>query len=84
MGTIPDFTQESGGVTLTGVRPGSPAEQAGIQAGDVLVGMGEKEIQNLYDFTYALRAHKPGDEVEVRYRRGEETFAVNVTLGKRP
>ncbi len=39
-----------------------------------------KKIDNLYDFTYALRAHKPGDKVTVTVMRGEEKITREVTL----
>jgi S1-C subfamily serine protease len=42
-----------------------------------------KPIQNLYDFTYALRAKKPGDEVIVKVMRGSEAVVVKVLLTKR-
>ena len=43
---------------------------AKVKAGDVLVEFDGKPIDNLYDFTYALRQHKPGDTVQVKVLRG--------------
>ncbi|MCB1219207.1 MAG: M28 family peptidase [Planctomycetales bacterium] len=66
LGTIPDYSYLGGdGVLLAGVRQNSPASEAGLQAGDRLVKMGESVIRNIYDFTYALEEHKPGDVVEI-------------------
>ena len=80
-GSIPDFGQvEHGGVRFSDVRDGSPAGKAGFKAGDVLVEFDGKTIDNLYDFTYALRAHKPGDKVTVTVLRGEERVTREVTL----
>ena len=42
-----------------------------------------KAIQNLYDFTYALRAKKPGDEVKVKVTRDGKPLEVTVVLGRR-
>ncbi len=42
-----------------------------------------KPIQNLYDFTYALRAKKPGDVVAVVVKRNGQDLKVNVTLEAR-
>lgn len=39
-----------------------------------------KAIDNLYDFTYALRSHKPGDKVSVTVLRGTEKITREVTL----
>ncbi len=66
LGTIPDYT-ESGqpGVKLTGVRPGSPAEKAGLKAGDVIVNFASKRIANIYDYAYALEGVKIGASLEI-------------------
>lgn len=80
-GSIPDFGQvEHGGVKFSDVRDGSPAGKAGFKAGDILVEFDGKKIDNLYDFTYALRAHKPGDKVMVTVLRGSEKVTREVTL----
>jgi len=65
------------------VREGSPAAKAGLKAGDILVEFDGKPIQNLYDFTYALRSKKPGDTVAVKVLRGETKIQVDVVLVKR-
>jgi Peptidase family M28/PDZ domain len=83
-GSIPDFGQvEHGGVKFADVRDGSPAGKAGFKAGDVLIEFDGKKIDNLYDFTYALRAHKPGDKVMVTVMRGNEKVTHEVTLEAR-
>jgi aminopeptidase YwaD len=80
-GSIPDFGQvEHGGVKFSDVRDGSPAAKAGFKAGDVLVEFDGKKIDNLYDFTYALRARKPGDKVTATVLRGDEKVTREVLL----
>jgi aminopeptidase YwaD len=65
-GVVPEFGErETGGVRVSGVRPGSPAEQAGVQGGDVIVTFAGMTIANLQDFTFALRGRRPGDAVDV-------------------
>jgi S1-C subfamily serine protease len=71
-------------VRITGVRAGSPAEQAGLQAGDVITAIGEKHIGNLYDMTDALRSHQAGDTVVVVSRRDGVERRATTVLGKRP
>jgi S1-C subfamily serine protease len=83
LGTIPDMTSSPGGVRLTGVRSGSPAEQAGVEAGDIIVQIGEKTITDLYDMTDALRSHEPGDVVAVVVMREGKRIELTATLGKR-
>ena len=81
---MPDFGESVKGVKFADVTDGSPAAQAGLKGGDILTEFDGKPIQNLYDFTYALRAKKPGDQVKVKVLRGGQTLEVNVTLKKRP
>jgi predicted metalloprotease with PDZ domain len=83
LGTIPDMTENPGGVRLTGVRSGSPADRAGLTAGDVIVKIGEFEIGDLYDMTDALRSHRPGDTVWLVARREDGEVRVRVTFGRR-
>jgi hypothetical protein len=82
-GSIPDFAEPPMGVRFADVTPGSPAGKAGLKGGDILVKFGSDTINNLYDFTYALRAHKPGDEVEVEVLRGGQTVTAKVLLTER-
>src|SRR5580704_11777827 len=82
-GSIPDFTELPNGVRFADVRPGSPAAKAGLKAGDILTEFDGKPIQNLYDFTYALRASHPGQEVLVKVLRGTQTIEAKVLLTER-
>jgi hypothetical protein len=79
-GSVPDFGEIEHGVKFADIRDGSPAAKAGFKAGDVLVEFGGKKIDNLYDFTYALRAHKPGDKVMVTVLRDGQRVTHEVTL----
>jgi hypothetical protein len=83
LGSVPDFTPVDRGVKLSGVTPGSPADKAGVRAGDILVGMGTLDVADLQGLTDALRAHKPGDTVPLRVIRDGKPLTVEVTLGKR-
>jgi hypothetical protein len=83
LGTIPDMSSSPGGVRLTGVREGGPAELAGIQGGDIIVQIGDFEVKDLYGMTDALRSFKPGDEATVAVMRDGERIEMTVTFGKR-
>jgi S1-C subfamily serine protease len=82
-GSIPDFAEPPRGVRFADITPGSPAGKAGLKAGDILIQFGADPIQNLYDFTYALRAHKAGEEVEVEVLRGNQQLKAKVLLTER-
>jgi hypothetical protein len=82
-GSIPDMAEQKNGVKFADVREGSPAAKAGLKGGDVMVEFDGKPIQNLYDFTYALRATKVGDKVKVKVMRDGKPVEADVTLEKR-
>ncbi|MDP2577086.1 MAG: M28 family peptidase [Candidatus Palauibacterales bacterium] len=84
LGTIPDFGEVAGGgVRLTGVRPDSPAERAGLQGGDIVIEFGGTRVLNLYDYTYALRAHSPGDTVAITVKRNGRELELSAVLERR-
>ena len=86
LGSIPDYSameETSGGVLLSGVIAGGPAETAGMRAGDRIVWLEGVEVANLYDLTFALREHEPGDAVQVEVERDRERRRLRVVLGDR-
>jgi hypothetical protein len=82
-GSVPDFAPVPKGVKFSDVRPGSPADKAGLKAGDILIMFGDKPVNNLYDFTYALRNSKVGDVVTVKVMRDGQEVSAQVTLEAR-
>jgi len=82
-GSVPDFRDDLQGVLFADVQNNSPAAKAGLKQGDLLVEFDGKPIQNLYDFTYALRSKKPGDVVPVVVKRNGQDLKVDVNLEAR-
>ena len=80
LGTIPDMTDSPGGVRLTGVRSESAADEAGLQAGDIIVQIGEHEVKDLMGLQRALVAHKAGDVVTIIFLREGERMETTATL----
>ncbi len=83
LGTVPDFAFSGEGVRIDGVRPGSPAAQAGLQPGDVIIMVNEFPVGDMRDYAAVLRQLNPGDEVRVRFRRGDVEGAVNTNVVER-
>jgi len=82
IGIVPDYAWEGEGVRLLGVRAGSPAEKAGLKAGDIIVEVAGKKIRNLYDYMDALSAAEPNKPVTfVLLREGQK---VTVTVVPEP
>ena len=66
------------------VQPGSPAEKAGIQAGDVITLFSGREVWDTSDLLQIIVLHKPGDKVEVGLIRDGQPVSLTVTLGEAP
>ncbi|MCG8584127.1 MAG: S1C family serine protease [Pirellulales bacterium] len=66
---------------ITGVTPGSPAEKAGIQAGDIVKKFADKAIGDFASLAKLVRNKKPGDKVAIEVLRGEDTITLELTLG---
>ncbi len=74
----PEFSGE--GVRIASVLKGSPAEAAGLEAGDVLVGFDDAKIAGPRDLRAAIGAKKPGDAVRLKARRGEAILEKTATF----
>src|SRR5690606_12583518 len=77
--TIPDYATDVEGVKFSGVRADSPAANAGLQGGDILVEFAGRKIANIYDYTYALDAAKIGEPVEIVVLREGRRVRLSVT-----
>ena len=82
-GTVPDYTSNAKGLLLGGVVGGGPADQAGLQKGDVIIEIAGQTIANIYDYTYALELLKIDQPVKVVYMRGSEKRETTLTPGAR-
>src|SRR5687767_987076 len=84
------------GALIAEVTPDSPADKAGLRGGrtdtaqgitaggDLIVAIDGKQMRNEDAVAAAVAAHKPGDEIEVEYYRGEQKRTTTVELTKRP
>ncbi|RWQ60077.1 MAG: Do family serine endopeptidase [Mesorhizobium sp.] len=71
------------GALVASVEPGSPAEQAGIQAGDVITRFNGKDIQSVHDLTLAAASQKPGTKTTLTRNRGGSQQEIALTIGQR-
>jgi C-terminal processing protease CtpA/Prc len=79
LGTIPNYADSNEGMLLDGVREDSPAAKAGLKAGDRIVKIGNRDVKNVYDYTYALGEMKAGQEYVFEVVRGSERLTLRVT-----
>ncbi|RWO56050.1 Do family serine endopeptidase [Mesorhizobium sp.] len=73
----------SKGALVASVEPGSPAEQADIQAGDVITRFNGKDIQSVHDLTLAAASQKPGTKTTLTRNRGGSQQEIALTIGQR-
>lgn len=76
--------ENSGGVVIQTVVPGGPVAQAGLQAKDVIVKVGNVEVTNEADLAVALIKNQAGQTVTVEFYRNGQRMSAKVTLGSPP
>ncbi|HET8647462.1 MAG TPA: S1C family serine protease, partial [Vicinamibacteria bacterium] len=74
---------QDGGVSLTGVVPGGPAEKAELQRGDVILSVDGETVSNLRELYQAIRRKGPGDGLSFQVLRDSAIRVVEVTAGDR-
>ena len=78
------MTEAEGGVRIEDVREGGPADDAGLQAGDVVTQAGGEDVTSPDDLQRIVGDSAPGDELELDVTRNGEEEVVTATLGERP
>ena len=83
-GVVPDFGESAEpGARISGVRPGSPAEKAGMRAGDIIVQFAGVTVKTLDDLTFALRGQRAGQRVEIVVVRDKRQHRMEAVLEER-
>lgn len=72
LGIMPDYSFSGAGVRADGVTDGKPAQKAGLQAGDIIIQLGELSITSMDSYMKSLGKFKKGDKVVVKFKRGNE------------
>lgn len=80
LGIMPDYSFEGKGIKIDAVNEGKPALRAGMQAGDVLIQLGEYTINNMQDYMKALSKHNKGQQIQATLLRGENQVILSVTF----
>jgi aminopeptidase N len=83
LGTVPDFSYQGEGVRVDNVIPGSPAQQAQLQTGDILIQLAGHPISDLAAYANILRTLKAGEKTELQFRRNGEVNTVEIILAER-
>jgi aminopeptidase YwaD len=73
---------DSDGVRISSVFPGTAAARAGLRGGDVIVSLGDEPVDSFADLRRAITRRRPGDVVPILYLRDGEDHRVPATLGE--
>ncbi|BCO33170.1 AlgW protein [Thiohalobacter sp. COW1] len=72
------------GVLIAGVLRGGPADQAGLEPGDVLVGLNGKPVSSSRQAMNAIAASRPGSRLQIEAVRRGRPLALEAVIGRRP
>ncbi|HEX4364196.1 MAG TPA: trypsin-like peptidase domain-containing protein [Solirubrobacteraceae bacterium] len=79
-----DGGEGSAGALVQAVKPGGPAANGGLRAGDAITAIDGTKVADSNGLISAVAAHQPGDHVSVTVRRGSDSHKLDVTLGSQP
>jgi serine protease Do len=91
--TIQDLTPElakamglkrTKGVLVADVTEGSPADEAGMKRGDIIIAIDDRKVNSTGRLRNLVASHRPGEKVEVKFLRGEDAKSTTVKLAKLP
>ena len=72
------------GALIVGVFINSPADMAGIRAGDIVVEVDQNPVLSIRDLLDQTTLHKPGEQIQVTIYRGPEKMTINMKVTQRP
>jgi len=78
LGIMPDYTYSGSGVRADAVTEGRPAFKAGLKAGDVIIKVGETDVNSMETYMQALNKFNKGDKTKVKYKRGNDVLESDV------
>jgi hypothetical protein len=80
LGVIPDYGFTGTGMRIDGVSPGKLAEKTGLQAGDILLQLGEYQFVDVMSYMQSLSKFKKGDKTQLRIKRGKEEKTFDIVF----
>jgi Zn-dependent M28 family amino/carboxypeptidase len=80
LGIMPSYTSSEKGLQVDGVSEGRPAFHAGIKTGDLIIKMGDMEINDIQNYMEALGKFEKGQTIPVKVKRGDEIVELMVTF----
>lgn len=81
---LQEYFEVKNGVLVEEVMKDSPAEKAGLKAGDVIVSINDRKLEDYHDLIRTVNFYNPEEKVTVSYVRKGDTEETKVVLGKKP
>ncbi|MDZ7934843.1 MAG: PDZ domain-containing protein [Emticicia sp.] len=78
--SYPIMPMTKAGVRIDGVTKGRPAEKAGVQAGDVIMKLGENSTTDIQEYMKALGKFEKGQTIDAEVKRGAEKLILKITF----
>jgi hypothetical protein len=80
LGVVPDYLYDGEGMRIDGTREDTPAFNAGLQKGDIVVKLGDSIVTDMMSYMRALSVFEKGDEAAITVKRGEQTIDTKVNF----
>ncbi len=80
LGVVPDYLYDGEGMRIDGTREETPAFNAGLQKGDIVVKLGDSTITDMMSYMRALSVFEKGDEAAITVKRGDQTIDTKVNF----
>ncbi len=78
LGVMPDYVYQGKGMRIDGVMDGRPAQKGGLEKGDIIVKMGDLEVNDIYDYMEGLANYKKGQSCKVSVKRDDKVIVKKV------
>lgn len=80
LGVMPDYSYSGNGFRIDGVREGQPGYQGGLEAGDIIIQLGDFLVSDIYSYMEALSEYDKGDQVLVKIMRDDTEMNIEITF----
>lgn len=74
LGVMPDYAFGGEGMRIDGIIEDRPAQKAGLEKGDVVIQLGEHQVNGMQSYMKGLSKFKKGDKTSVKVKRGDEVI----------
>ena len=80
LGVLPDYGYDGTGMKITGINPNQAADNAGLQSGDIIIGLGDARLDDIYDYMGALNTLEKGETTTITILRNGEEITLELQL----